>query len=338
MINFNVLAGKDKTFAARRHMRRRFRPARGNKKSQMIRQRTIKSVTKASGVGLHTGRKVTMTLRPAHVDTGVVFRRMDLPQPIDIRADARAVTDTRLCSALEANGAKVATVEHLMSALAGLGIDNLYVDLDGPEVPILDGSASPFVYLLQTAGIEEQRSPKRFFRIRRAVEVRDGDKWARFDPFDGFTVSFSIVFDHPVFERSGQALTLDFAATSYAKEVARARTFGFVQEVEALRDAGLALGGSLDNAVVLDEYRVLNSDGLRYADEFVKHKVLDAIGDLYLVGHPLLGAFSAHKSGHALNNQLLRATLADPLAWELASFHKSEDVPAGLARVFAHAV
>jgi UDP-3-O-[3-hydroxymyristoyl] N-acetylglucosamine deacetylase len=301
----------------------------------MLKQRTIKSVTKASGVGLHTGRKVTMTLRPAQVDAGVIFRRTDLAQPVDIRADARAVTDTRLCSALEANGAKVATVEHLMSALAGLGIDNLYVDLDGPEVPILDGSASPFVYLLQTAGIQEQRAPKRFFRIRRPVEVRDGDKWARFDPFDGFKVSFSIVFDHPVFERSGQTLTLNFAETSYAKEVARARTFGFVQDVESLRDAGLALGGSLDNAVVLDEDRVLNSDGLRYADEFVKHKVLDAIGDLYLVGHPLLGAFSAHKSGHALNNQLLRATLADADAWELASFHKAADAPAGLAGLFA---
>ena len=234
----------------------------------MLRQRTIKSVIKASGVGLHMGRKVAMTLRPAQVDTGIVFRRIDLPHPVDIRADARAVTDTRLCSALEGGGAKVATVEHLMSALAGLGIDNLYVDLAGPEVPILDGSASPFVYLLQTAGIEEQRAPKRFFRIRKPVEVRDGDKWARFDPFDGFRVSFSIVFDHPVFERSSQSLTLDFAETSYAKEVARARTFGFVQEVEALRDAGLALGGSLDNAVVLDEYRVLNTDGLRYADEF----------------------------------------------------------------------
>lgn len=303
----------------------------------MIRQRTIKSVTRASGVGLHMGRKVTLTLRPAQPDTGVVFRRVDLPQPVDIPADARAVTDTRLCSALEANGTKVATVEHLMSALAGLGVDNLYVDLDGPEVPILDGSAGPFVYLLQTAGIEEQRAPKRFFRIRRPVEVRDGDRWARFDPFDGFKVSFSIVFDHPVFERSGQSLTLDFAATSYAKEVARARTFGFVQEVEALRDAGLALGGSMDNAVVLDEYRVLNADGLRYADEFVKHKVLDAIGDLYLVGHPLLGAFSAHKSGHGLNNQLLRATLADSSAWELASFHNAEDTPAGLAHLFAQA-
>jgi UDP-3-O-[3-hydroxymyristoyl] N-acetylglucosamine deacetylase len=301
----------------------------------MIRQRTIKRAIKSTGVGLHTGRKVVMTLRPAQPDTGIVFRRVDLDKPVDIRAEARAVTDTRLCSALEGGGAKVATVEHLMSALAGLGIDNLYVDLAGPEVPIMDGSAGPFVFLLQSAGIEEQRAPKRFFRIRRPVEVGDGDKWARFEPYDGFKVSFSIVFDHPVFERSTQSLTIDFAETSYAKEVARARTFGFAQDVETLRNAGLALGGSLDNAVVLDEYRVLNSDGLRYADEFVKHKVLDAIGDLYLVGHPIIGAFTAHKSGHALNNQLLRATLDQADAWELASFEKASEAPAGLARAFA---
>jgi UDP-3-O-[3-hydroxymyristoyl] N-acetylglucosamine deacetylase len=301
----------------------------------MIRQRTIKRAIKSTGVGLHTGRKVVMTLRPAQPGTGIVFRRVDLDKPVDIRAEALAVTDTRLCSALEGGGAKVATVEHLMSALAGLGIDNLYVDLAGPEVPIMDGSAGPFVFLLQSAGIEEQRAPKRFFRIRRPVEVRDGDKWARFEPYDGFKVSFSIVFDHPVFERSTQSLAIDFAETSYAKEVARARTFGFAQDVETLRNAGLALGGSLDNAVVLDEYRVLNSDGLRYADEFVKHKVLDAIGDLYLVGHPLIGAFTAHKSGHALNNQLLRATLAQADAWELASFEKASEAPAGLARAFA---
>jgi UDP-3-O-[3-hydroxymyristoyl] N-acetylglucosamine deacetylase len=301
----------------------------------MIRQRTIKRAIKSTGVGLHTGRKVVMTLRPAQPGTGIVFRRIDLDKPVDIRAEARAVTDTRLCSALEGGGAKVATVEHLMSALAGLGIDNLYVDLAGPEVPIMDGSAGPFVFLLQSAGIEEQRAPKRFFRIRRPVEVHDGDKWARFEPYDGFKVSFSIVFDHPVFERSTQSLTIDFAETSYAKEVARARTFGFAQDVETLRNAGLALGGSLDNAVVLDEYRVLNSDGLRYADEFVKHKVLDAIGDLYLVGHPIIGAFTAHKSGHALNNQLLRATLDQVDAWELASFEKASEAPAGLARAFA---
>ncbi|HKC44425.1 MAG TPA: UDP-3-O-acyl-N-acetylglucosamine deacetylase [Burkholderiales bacterium] len=301
----------------------------------MLRQRTLKRAVGATGVGLHTGKKVAMTLRPAQPDTGIVFRRTDLPQPVDIRAEARAVTDTRLCSALEGQGAKVATVEHLMSALAGLGIDNLYVDLAGPEVPIMDGSASPFVYLLQSAGIEEQRAPKRFFRIRRSVEVRDGDKWARFEPYDGFRVSFSIIFDHPVFEQSSQSLTIDFAETPYTKEVARARTFGFVQDVEALRDAGLALGGSLDNAIVLDEYRVLNTDGLRYADEFVKHKVLDAIGDLYLIGHPVIGAFSAHKSGHALNNQLLRATLAQTDAWELATFERADQTPANLAKAFA---
>ena len=301
----------------------------------MLKQRTIKAAIKATGVGLHSGKKVTMTLRPAAPDTGVVYRRVDLAQPIDIRADAMAVTDTRLCSALEGNGAKVATVEHLMSALAGLGIDNVYVDLDGPEVPIMDGSAGPFVFLLQSAGLEEQRAAKKFFRIRKAVEVRDGDKWARFDPYDGFKLSFSIVFDHPVFEKSSQTYSIDFAETSYSKEVARARTFGFAQEVEALRNHGLALGGSLDNAVVLDEYRVLNTDGLRYADEFVKHKVLDAIGDLYLVGHPVIGAFSAHKSGHALNNQLLRVTLADQEAWEMVSFNKMEQAPAGLAQFYA---
>jgi UDP-3-O-[3-hydroxymyristoyl] N-acetylglucosamine deacetylase len=300
----------------------------------MLRQRTIKAGIKATGIGLHTGKKVTMSLRPAPVDAGIVFRRVDLGNAADIKASADAVTDTRLCSALEANGAKVATVEHLMSALAGLGIDNLYVDLSGPEVPIMDGSAAPFVFLLQSAGLEELNAPKKFFRVRRAIEVRDGDKWARFDPYDGFRLTFSIVFDHPVFDRAGQTITVDLAETSYAKEVARARTFGFVQDVEAMRNAGLALGGSLDNAVVLDEYRVLNTDGLRYADEFVKHKVLDAIGDLYLVGHPLIGAFSAHKSGHALNNQLLRALMADREAWELVTFLHAEDAPAGLARLF----
>ncbi|MCL4800667.1 MAG: UDP-3-O-acyl-N-acetylglucosamine deacetylase [Burkholderiales bacterium] len=301
----------------------------------MLRQRTIKTVIKATGIGLHTGRKVVMSLRPAPRGTGIVFRRIDLATPVDIRASAEAVGDTRLCSALEGGGAKVATVEHLMSALAGLGIDNLYVDLTGPEVPIMDGSAAPFVFLLQSAGLEEQSAPKRFFRIRRPVEVRDGDRWARFDPYDGLRLTFSIVFDHPVFDRSAQAVTIDLAETSYAKEVARARTFGFVQDVEAMRSAGLALGGSLDNAVVLDEYRVLNADGLRYGDEFVKHKILDAIGDLYLVGHPLVGAFSAHKSGHALNNRLLRATLADRDTWELVTYVRPEETPAGLARLFA---
>jgi UDP-3-O-[3-hydroxymyristoyl] N-acetylglucosamine deacetylase len=300
----------------------------------MLRQRTIKTVIRATGLGLHTGAKVTLHLRPAAPDTGIVFRRLDLPEPIDIRADALAVTDTRLCSALAAGGAKVATVEHLMSALAGLGVDNLHVDVDGPEIPILDGSASPFVYLLQSAGIEEQPVPKRFFRIRRPVEVRDGDKWARFAPYDGFRLSFTIDFDHPALSRTPSTVTVDFAEVSYAKEIARARTFGFVQELEVLRSNGLAQGGNLDNAIVLDEYRVLNADGLRYADEFAKHKVLDAIGDLYLVGHPLVGAFSAYKSGHALNNQLLRATLADRDAWEVVTYEAAETTPPAVARLF----
>ena len=301
----------------------------------MLRQRTLKSAIRATGVGLHTGEKVAMTLRPAQPDTGIVFRRVDLAQPVDVRAEASKVTDTRLCSTLEDHGVRVATVEHLMSALAGLGVDNAYVDLDGAEVPIMDGSASPFVFLIQSAGIEEQQAAKRFLRIRRSVEVVDGDKWARFEPYEGFKLSFSIVFDHPVLEKSAQTATIDFAETSYAKEVARARTFGFMQEVEALRSDGLALGGSMDNAIVMDEYRVLNADGLRYNDEFVKHKVLDAIGDLYLAGHPIVGAFSAHKSGHALNNRLLRELLARPEAWELVSFERQEDVPAAFQRLFA---
>lgn len=301
----------------------------------MLQQRTLKTLIRATGVGLHTGQKVVMTLRPAQPNTGIVFRRIDTPQPVDIPADALRVTDTRLCSALEADGVKVATVEHLMSAFAGLGIDNAYVDLTGAEVPIMDGSASPFVFLLQSAGVEEQPVAKKFFRIRESVEVRDGDKWARFDPYDGFKLSFSIVFDHPVFDRSAQSATVDFATTSYVREVARARTFGFMQDVENLRANGLALGGSLDNAIVMDEYRVLNAEGLRYSDEFVKHKLLDAIGDLYLVGHPLLGAYSAHKAGHALNNQLLRETLRRADAWETVSFPDVAQVPPGLARMMA---
>jgi UDP-3-O-[3-hydroxymyristoyl] N-acetylglucosamine deacetylase len=300
----------------------------------MLKQRTLKSLIRATGVGLHTGEKVTLTLRPAQPGTGIVFRRIDTPQPVDIPADALLVTDTRLCSALESKGVKVATVEHLMSAFAGLGIDNAYVDLTGAEVPIMDGSAAPFVFLLQSAGIEEQPAAKQFFRIRQTVEVKDGDKWARFDPYDGFKLTFSIVFDHPVFERSAQTATVDFAQTSYVKEVARARTFGFMQDVETLRSNGLALGGSMENAIVMDEYRVLNSEGLRYSDEFVKHKLLDAIGDLYLVGHPLLGAYSAHKAGHALNNALLRETLKRAEAWETVSFSRAEDAPPGLVRLF----
>jgi UDP-3-O-[3-hydroxymyristoyl] N-acetylglucosamine deacetylase len=304
----------------------------------MLKQRTLKSLIRATGVGLHSGEKVTMTLRPAQPDTGIVFRRVDLAQPVDIRADAHSVTDTRLCSTLEANGSKVGTVEHLMSALAGLGIDNCYVDLSGSEVPIMDGSASPFVFLIQSAGIEEQPVAKRYIRVKKTVEVRDGDKWAKLEPFAGYKLSFSIVFDHPVLDKSAQSVTVDFAETSYAKEVARARTFGFMQDVETLRSNGLALGGSLENAIVMDEFRVLNSDGLRYADEFVKHKLLDAIGDLYLAGHPLIGAFSAHKSGHALNNQLLRALFAAEDAWEFASFDRAEDAPVALTRLLAQPV
>jgi len=297
----------------------------------MLSQRTLKSVVRATGVGLHTGRKIQLVLRPAQPDTGVVFRRVDLATPVDLPARADLVGDTRLSSCLVVGEARVHTVEHLMSALAGLGVDNAYVDLDGPEVPIMDGSAAPFALLVQQAGVESQSAPKRFLRVRHAVEVRDGDKWARLEPFDGLRLSFSIVFNHPVIDRTRQSVTVDFAETSYLKEIARARTFGFMNDVESLREAGLALGGGLDNAVVLDDFRVLNAEGLRFADEFIRHKVLDAIGDLYLLGHPLLGAFSAHKSGHALNNRLLRALLADAEAWELVSFDRLETAPAGVA-------
>jgi UDP-3-O-[3-hydroxymyristoyl] N-acetylglucosamine deacetylase len=296
----------------------------------MLRQRTLKALTRVTGVGLHTGQKIRMVLRPAQPDTGVVFRRVDLEPVADIRAHAEAVGETRLSSCLVQGEARVYTVEHLMSALSGLGIDNVFVDLDGPEVPIMDGSAAPFAFLIQAAGIEEQPAPKRFVRIRKPVEVTDGDKWARLEPFDGYKLSFSIVFDHPVIERSNQSVTVDFAKTSYLKEIARARTFGFMQDVEQLREDGLALGGGLDNAVVLDEYRVLNADGLRFGDEFIRHKVLDAIGDLYLMGHPLLGAFSAHKSGHALNNRLLRELILRQDAWELVSFERAEEAPSGV--------
>ena len=292
---------------------------------------------RATGVGLHTGEKVAMALRPAQPGTGIVFRRTDLPEPVDIPASALAVTETRLCSGLEKNGVKVATVEHLMSAFAGLGVDNAYIDLNGPEVPIMDGSAGPFVFLIQSAGLEEQNAPKRYFRIKKSVEVRDGDKWARFDPHDGLRISFSIVFDHPVFDKSAQSSTIDFADTSYVKEVARARTFGFMQDVESLRSNGLGLGGSLDNVVVMDEYRVLNAEGLRYSDEFVKHKMLDAIGDLYLVGSPLIGAYTAHKSGHALNNALLRKTLQEAGAADYVTFEREEEAPPALLRLLSQA-
>jgi UDP-3-O-[3-hydroxymyristoyl] N-acetylglucosamine deacetylase len=301
----------------------------------MLRQRTLKSLVSASGVGLHTGQKVRMTLRPAPADSGIVFRRIDLATPVSIPARAEMVGETRLSSCLTRDGAKVYTVEHLMSALGGLGVDNAFVDLDAPEVPIMDGSASPFVLLVQQAGIEEQSAPKRFLRVTRRIEVRDGDKWARLDPYEGYRLAFSIEFSHPVIERSTQAVTVDFAETSYLKEIARARTFGFMHDMEDLRDSGLALGGGLDNAVVLDEYRVLNAEGLRFADEFIRHKLLDAIGDLYLLGKPLLAAFTAHKSGHALNNRLLRAALADPAALETVIFERAEETPAGVARLAA---
>ncbi|MGV8991493.1 MAG: UDP-3-O-acyl-N-acetylglucosamine deacetylase [Thiobacillus sp.] len=299
----------------------------------MIKQRTLKTSVHATGVGLHSGIKVEMTLRPAAPNSGIVFRRMDLDPPAELKADPYLVTDTRLCSMLESGAAKVSTVEHLMSALAGLGIDNLIVDLTGPEIPIMDGSSAPFVYLLQSAGIIEQDAAKQYVRILKPIEVRDGDKWARFVPHHGFKVEFTIDFKHPVFEKSGKTVSIDFADNAYTKEVSRARTFGFMHEVEALRNNGLALGGSLDNAIVMDEYRVLNQDGLRYDDEFVKHKVLDAIGDLYLLGHPVIGAFEAYKSGHALNNMLLRELLQHQESWESVSFEQNEDVPDAFLRL-----
>jgi UDP-3-O-[3-hydroxymyristoyl] N-acetylglucosamine deacetylase len=297
----------------------------------MLKQRTLKSLVRAKGVGLHTGQMVSIALRPAQPDTGIVFRRVDLATPVDIPARADLVGETRLSSCLVHQDVKVYTVEHLMSALAGMGVDNAYVDLDGPEVPIMDGSAAPFALLIQQAGLEEQAAPKRFLRVKRALEVREGDKWARLEPYEGLRLSFSIVFNHPVIDKTSQSVSVDFAETSYLKEIARARTFGFMHDVERLREDGLALGGGLDNALVLDEYRLLNADGLRFADEFIRHKVLDAIGDLYLLGRPLLGAFSAHKSGHALNNRLLRALVADASAWEMASFEHAAQVPAGVA-------
>ncbi len=299
----------------------------------MLRQRTLKSLIRASGVGLHTGKKVRIALCPAPPDTGVVFRRIDLASPVDIPARADLVGDVKLCSGLVKDGVKVYTVEHLMSALSGLGIDNVYVDLDADELPIMDGSASPFALLLQQAGIEEQGAPKKFLKVRKTVEVREGDKWARLEPYAGYKLSFSIDFRHPVIERSTQSVTVDFAETSYVKEIARARTFGFMHEVEDLKGSGLALGGGLENAVVIDDQGVLNEDGLRFADEFIRHKLLDAIGDLYLMGRPLLGAFVAHKSGHALNNRLARAALAEAGALETVVFERAEEAPAGIARL-----
>jgi UDP-3-O-[3-hydroxymyristoyl] N-acetylglucosamine deacetylase len=293
----------------------------------MIRQRTLKNIIRATGVGLHTGDKVYLTLRPAAPDTGIVFRRVDLPEPVAIPASPANVGGTRLSTTLIKDGVRISTVEHLLSAFAGLGIDNAYVDVSAPEVPIMDGSAGPFVFLIQSAGIEEQNRPKRFIRIRRRMRVEEGDKFAEFEPYEGFTVAFSIDFDHPAFTSRTQSATMDFSSASFVREVSRARTFGFLRDIEALRQQNLALGGSVDNAVVVDDYRVLNEEGLRYEDEFVKHKILDAIGDLYLLGHSLIGAFRGHKSGHALNNRLLRALMADATAWEEATFEDTESAP-----------
>lgn len=297
----------------------------------MLFQRTLKSLVSTSGVGLHSGQKVTLTLRPAPENSGIVFCRTDVAGAPTVKADAFAVGDTRLCSTLEGNGAKVATVEHLMSAFAGLGIDNVFVDVSAPELPIMDGSAAPFVFLMQSAGIAEQVALKRYVRIKQSVECRDGDKWARFDPHPGFKVSYTIAYQHPVFKDVRPSATVDFADNSFTREVSRARTFGFMQEVESMREQGLALGGSLDNAIVMDEYRVLNDEGLRYQDEFVRHKILDAIGDLYLLGHPLIGAFAGYKSGHALNNRLVRELVSRTAAWEYVSFERADDLPAGFA-------
>ena len=293
----------------------------------MLKQRTLKAATKTTGVGLHTGARVELGLRPAPVDTGIVFNRTDLAQPVAIPAQAANVGDTRLSSTLRQGGTSVSTVEHLMSALAGVGIDNLYVDVAGPEIPIMDGSAGPFVFLLQSAGIVEQQANKRYVRVLAPVEVNDGDKWARFEPFDGFKLDFTIDFPHPVFGSENRQVVVDFAENSYAKEVARARTFGFMQDVEAMRAAGLGLGGSLQNAIVLDEFKVLNSEGLRYDNEFVRHKVLDAIGDIYLLGHALIGQYTAYKSGHGLNNLLARALMARSEAFEIVTFKDETKVP-----------
>ena len=293
----------------------------------MIKQQTLKNAIRATGVGLHTGQKVYLTLLPAPVNSGIVFRRVDLDPVVEIAARAENVGDTRLSSSLAKGDVRVATVEHLLSAMAGLGIDNAVVEVSAPEVPIMDGSAGPFVFLIQSAGIEEQWAAKQFIRVKKPVMVSDGDKWAKFLPFDGFKVSFAIDFEHPIFAGRQQQASVDFSGTSFVREVSRARTFGFIKEIEALRAQGLARGGSVDNAVVVDEYRVVNDDGLRYEDEFVKHKILDAIGDLYLLGHSLIGAFDAYKSGHALNNRLLREFIAQEDAWEAVSFENQELAP-----------
>ena len=293
----------------------------------MIKQRTLKNAIRATGVGLHTGKKVLLTLRPALPNTGVIFRRIDLDPPAEIRACPENVGDTRLSTTLVMGKTRIATVEHLLSALAGFGIDNAYVDLSASEVPIMDGSAGPFVFLIQSAGVVEQNAPKQFIRIREKVRVTDKDKWAMFEPFNGFKVGFTIQFDHPIFNDKNSQAEIDFSTTSFVKEVSRARTFGFMRDVELLREKNLALGGSLDNAVVVDDYRILNDDGLRYEDECVKHKILDAIGDLYLLGHSLIGSFTGYKSGHELNNRLLKKLLANKRTWEIVSFEDEIDLP-----------
>jgi UDP-3-O-[3-hydroxymyristoyl] N-acetylglucosamine deacetylase len=303
----------------------------------MLAQRTLKSLTKAVGVGLHSGQRVELTLRPAAPDTGIVFRRVDLSVPVEIPVNAEAVSDTRLASTISNGGVKVHTIEHLMSACAGLGLDNLYVDITAEEVPILDGSSASFVYLLQSAGIVMQKAPKRFIRVTKPVEVREGEgralKWARLDPFHGYKLAFEIEFDHPAVTSTGQRVEFDFGSGQYAREIARARTFGFTRDVEMMRSNGLAMGGGLDNAIVMDDVKVLNADGLRYRDEFVKHKILDAMGDLYIIGKPLLAAYSAFRSGHAMNNQLLRALLARSDAYEVVSFEQDREAPSGFAQL-----
>jgi UDP-3-O-[3-hydroxymyristoyl] N-acetylglucosamine deacetylase len=293
----------------------------------MKKQRTLKNVINATGVGLHTGKKVYLSLRPAPANSGIIFRRIDLEVPVEIAACAENVGETQFSTTLINGKVKISTVEHLLAALAGLGIDNAYIDVDAPEIPIMDGSAGPFVYLIQSAGIEEQNVPKKYIRIKRSVQVQQGDKWARFDPFNGFKVNFKIDFDHPVFRRTRQTVEIDFSKTAFIKEVSKARTFGFMHEFELLRENRLALGGNLDNAIVVGDYRILNEGGLRYDDEFVRHKVLDAVGDLYLAGHGLIGAFTGYKSGHELNNTLLRSLLANQRAWEMVRGDDRATVP-----------
>ena len=295
----------------------------------MLKQRTLNKMVSTTGVGLHNGEKVTLNLLPAAINTGITFKRIDIPSAPIIHATPDAVHDTRMCSALEQDGVRISTVEHLMSALAGLGVDNITIEVSASEIPIMDGSSGPFIFLLQQAGIIEQEAAKKFIKILKTITVIEDDKWVKFEPYHGFKMDFTIDFAHPVFENSGNNVKIDFKDNTYIKDISRARTFGFMHEVEYLRANGLARGGSLDNAIVLDEYRILNRGGLRYQDEFAKHKVLDAIGDLYMLGHPLLGAFTAYKSGHALNNKLLRALLADETAWEFATFDHIEEAPTG---------